>query len=300
MRRRWRPIGAPPSPADEGVRLIVGDALAVLHTFELSTFDAIISDPPHGVGAAPWDVLPTVTFLRELDRVLKPGGKLVFVGDDRTWHRLAVAVEDAGFQIEGHCLWLWATGRARSAAQPRPAFNPIIVAHKPGLSLIRNVNEARIPWRDDRDRRQAHRAATLRGVSRRRTYSQNLDIGSTYVPHGRGRWPTNVLASDLLVGRLHHIFDISKVRDPSGHPCAKPLVLMSQLLRLYAPPDGLVLDPFAGSGATGVAAPTVGRRAVLIEREPTFARMAQSRLLNVQRSASRSASAPDDAPGRLP
>ena len=57
----------------------------------------------------------------------------------------------------------------------------------------------------------------------------------------------------------------------SKHPTVKPIQLMRWLVRLITPPGGLVLDPFAGSGTTGVAALAEGMRAVLIERDPTFA-----------------------------
>lgn len=92
--------------SDDRVRLIQGDACTVLATSASGTFDAIISDPPHGGGAGVWGVLPSLELVRVLLRVLRPGGRLVFIGDDRTWHRLAVVVEDAGFVIGGHCIWL--------------------------------------------------------------------------------------------------------------------------------------------------------------------------------------------------
>jgi DNA modification methylase len=54
------------------------------------------------------------------------------------------------------------------------------------------------------------------------------------------------------------------------HPTEKPVDLMRQLVRAVTPENGLVLDPFAGSGSTGVAALEEGRRAILIELDPTY------------------------------
>ncbi len=62
------------------------------------------------------------------------------------------------------------------------------------------------------------------------------------------------------------------------HPAEKPLALLGHLVRLAVPADGVVLDPFAGSGATGVAAVQQGRRAVLAECEPEYAEIAARRL----------------------
>jgi len=62
-------------------------------------------------------------------------------------------------------------------------------------------------------------------------------------------------------------------RDRAGsrHPTVKPTDLMRWLVRLVCPPGGLVLDPFAGSGSTGLAADQCGMRSVLVERDPAYA-----------------------------
>lgn len=64
----------------------------------------------------------------------------------------------------------------------------------------------------------------------------------------------------------------------NAHPCVKPLDLMRWLVRLATPPGGTILDPFTGSGSTGVAALLEGRRFIGIEREPRYARTARLRL----------------------
>jgi hypothetical protein len=69
----------------------------------------------------------------------------------------------------------------------------------------------------------------------------------------------------------------SAERDGATHPTVKPLELMRWLVRLVTPPDGLVLDPFAGSGTTLLAARLEGFRAVGIEREAEYAAMAAER-----------------------
>lgn len=63
----------------------------------------------------------------------------------------------------------------------------------------------------------------------------------------------------------------------SGHPAEKPTALMLRALRLCSRPGGLILDPFAGSGTTGVAALLEGRRAILIERVPEYAEISRQR-----------------------
>lgn len=62
------------------------------------------------------------------------------------------------------------------------------------------------------------------------------------------------------------------------HPTVKPLALMRYLCRLVTPPGGLILDPFAGSGSTGVAAIQEGFRFVGVEREPEYVEIANRRI----------------------
>ncbi|NBD11809.1 DNA-methyltransferase [Corallococcus silvisoli] len=74
------------------------------------------------------------------------------------------------------------------------------------------------------------------------------------------------------------------------HPTVKPVALMRWLVRLVTPPGGVVLDPFAGSGSTGVAALREGRRFVGVEQSGEYVEIARCRLAH---------GAPDDAQGDL-
>ena len=67
-------------------------------------------------------------------------------------------------------------------------------------------------------------------------------------------------------------------RDGSTHPTMKPVALMRWLIRLVCPPGGLLLDPFAGSGTTGVAAREEERRCILIEQEAEYFQIASRRV----------------------
>jgi site-specific DNA-methyltransferase (adenine-specific) len=78
-------------------------------------------------------------------------------------------------------------------------------------------------------------------------------------------------------------------RAGSKHPTVKPVALMRYLVRLVCPLDGLVLDPFAGSGTTGAAAIAEGRRVILIEREPEYLTDIKRRLRALQRQTAKAA-----------
>jgi len=101
----------------EGVTLHHGDCIEVMRAMPDSSVHAIVTDPPYGLGfmGKGWDDLPPgLPWAVECLRVLKPGGYLLAFGGSRTWHRLAVAVEDAGFEIRDSIAWLYGSGFPKS------------------------------------------------------------------------------------------------------------------------------------------------------------------------------------------
>ena len=75
-------------------------------------------------------------------------------------------------------------------------------------------------------------------------------------------------------------YDIVPIASRCGHPCEKPVDMLADLILTSTRPGDLVLDCFAGSGATGLAAKITGRRAVLVEFEESYCRMIRRRLEN--------------------
>ncbi len=91
-------------------RLLLGDCIEVMATLPDASIDAIVCDPPYGLGfmGKAWDVgVPGLEWAQECLRVLKPGGHLIAFGGTRTIHRLTCAVEDAGFEIRDTIHWLY-------------------------------------------------------------------------------------------------------------------------------------------------------------------------------------------------
>src|SRR4249919_2598762 len=94
-----------------------GDCLDVMRGLPDASIDAIVTDPPYGLGfmGKAWDDLPPgLPWATECLRVLKPGGHLLAFGGTRTWHRLACAVEDAGFEVRDSIAWLYGSGFPKS------------------------------------------------------------------------------------------------------------------------------------------------------------------------------------------
>lgn len=97
--------------------LLEGDSLEKLKELDDNSVDAVVCDPPYGLKfmAKKWDYdVPSVDLWREVFRVLKPGGHLLSFGGTRTYHRMVVAIEDAGFEIRDQIQWLYGSGFPKS------------------------------------------------------------------------------------------------------------------------------------------------------------------------------------------
>ncbi len=94
-----------------------GDCINVMKSMDDNSVDSIVSDPPYGLGfmGREWDHgVPGVDFWVEALRVAKPGAFLLAFGGTRTYHRLAVAIEDAGWEIRDGIGWLYGSGFPKS------------------------------------------------------------------------------------------------------------------------------------------------------------------------------------------
>ena len=90
--------------------LYLGDCLEILPTLEADSIDAVVTDPPYGLSfmGKEWDHgVPGEHFWREIIRVAKPGAHLLAFGGTRTFHRLACAIEDAGWEIRDCLMWVY-------------------------------------------------------------------------------------------------------------------------------------------------------------------------------------------------
>jgi DNA modification methylase len=97
--------------------LIHGDCLEVLRAMPDCSVDAVVTDPPYGLSfmGKKWDYdVPGVEVWAECFRVLKPGGHLLCFAGTRTQHRMAVRIEDAGFEIRDMIAWVYGSGFPKS------------------------------------------------------------------------------------------------------------------------------------------------------------------------------------------
>ena len=120
-----------------------GDCREVMATLDAESVDAIVSDPPYGLSfmGKGWDHgVPGVEFWAEAFRVAKPGAHLLAFGGTRTYHRLAYAIEDAGWEIRDCVMWVYGSGFPKShdvskAIDKAAGAERKVVGQKTGLCL---------------------------------------------------------------------------------------------------------------------------------------------------------------------
>lgn len=100
-------------------KLINADCIEAMKQMQENSIDSIVTDPPYELGfmGKSWDasgIAYNVEMWSEALRILKPGGHLLAFGGSRTYHRLAVAIEDAGFQIRDSIAWIYGSGFPKS------------------------------------------------------------------------------------------------------------------------------------------------------------------------------------------
>lgn len=343
------------------------DCLDQLKQLEDNSIDSIVTDPPYGLSfmGKKWDYdVPSQEIWEQCLRVLKHGGHLLSFAGTRTQHRMAVRIEDAGFEIRDMIAWVYGSGFPKShnlkddwqgwGTALKPALEPITVARKPLVGTVAanvfahgtgaiNVDGCRVKvLKDDAN----HRNPLSNDSDRTSMFS----IGGTGCL-GEGRWPANLIhdGSDEVVGLFPHthghgskehsgsvkgMFNWGTAHRPqvggeSGsaarffyctkaskrdrdegldgfkaqinsngdkwsdvdrrdgkvpisrkniHPTVKPTDLMRYLCRLVTPLNGIVLDPFMGSGSTGKAAMLEGFQFVGIERDADYIEIAKARI----------------------
>lgn len=201
---------------NDAVTLYHGDALAVLADLPDASVDAVITDPPYALEfmGRKWDGWDSPAafqqwceaWARECLRLLKPGGHLLAFGGTRTWHRLATAVEDAGFEIRDSIAWLNSQGFPKSADQGKsgwngwgtslkPAFEPVTVGRKPFRgTLKKNLLEYRTGALNIDGCRIGANGRALRAHTGSGNARSIFGIGGSAATGttNLGRWPTNV------------------------------------------------------------------------------------------------------------
>lgn len=348
------------------MNLLNGNNLDLLKDLKDNSVDSIVTDPPYGISFMnkKWDYdVPTVAFWEECYRVLKPGGHIVVACGTRTQHRMAVNIEDSGFELRDIIVYSYATGFPKSmnvgiqvekklddkndwegwGTSLKPAVELWTLARKPiseknitenvlkwGTGAI-NIDGCRVPlndgelerlegggrfpanliWDGSDEVKDLFPDSNVAGGSQPKVkvtgYGSNIGNGKSEYD-GDGRIPMDsgsgsasrffFCAKPSPKERNFGLGDEFEVKRPDErtstgmgtvevkgvqpqknfHPTIKPVTLMCYLSKLITPKGGIVLDPFMGSGTTGISCVINGFDFIGMEREKEYFDIAKTRI----------------------
>lgn len=277
------------------MKLFNGNSLELLQTLEPESVDALISDIPYGISFSSWDVLHTNTnsallgsspaqqgvfakrgkplngwseadreigkqyqewnslWLTEALRVLKPASPILIMSGRQWQHRFILAMEEVGFVYKDLLIW-------DKVQAPARAQRINCVLEKRGLSEEDN-------WR-------LGNLAPLHEpiIYGFKPYKIGTTITDCFIKDGLGCFNADVANSNII--RIN-----SRVKEKE-HETQKPVELMETLVSLVTKEGATVLDPFMGSGTTGVACNNLQRNFIGIEKDINYFNIAKNRIEN--------------------
>ncbi|MHB8459590.1 MAG: DNA-methyltransferase [Candidatus Limnocylindrales bacterium] len=334
---------------DELTTVYAGDCRRVLPRLPAASVDALVTDPPAGIGfrGIDWDRAPDraafIAFMTEVmaecRRVLRPGGYALVWAIPRTSHWTAISLEDAGFEVRDVITHIFGSGMPKSldcgrfdpdwsgwGTALKPAGEHWILARSPlaettvvdnlrryGVGAL-HIDACRVPGEPSPSIDRRRSPGRYGEVSSFRDPAHRHDLalyGRERRGERMGRWPANLVLSHEqdcddeclpacpveLIGQSARFFYAAKPSrleredaGPNPHPTVKSLALMRHLCALVTSPGGTVLDCFAGSGTTLVAARGLGFRSIGIESDRSYLpalirRVRQSVGLQLERAA---------------
>lgn len=244
------------------IQIYFGDCFEVFPELPQSSVDLVLCDLPYGCTQASWDTpLDLSALWREYKRLLKPSGNILLFGVQPFTSKL-VSVGSELFKYS--LVWIKNKPRGHLNAKKRPmtAHEDVLVFGRSGSWYVPVMTNGHKPQNKATNERRslAGKTALYGAVS-----CHPSRVGAT------DRYPTSVLSFPVLNN------DASE----RVHPTQKPIPLLEHLIKLYCPPEGVVLDNAMGSGSTVVAAANLGRNAIGIEKDIEFFNKAQAWLTNL-------------------
>jgi len=286
-------------------QMFCGDSAEQLKNIKDNSVDMLCTDPPYGYSFMNkgWDkVLPDVNIWRECHRVLKPGAFITVMAAPRTdvlW-RISRDLEEAGFDLSfSNIEWVYHSGFPKATDISKSIdkrFNAEreVVGDNPNHRTLQETNSMvgephsgdgtiTIPSTDIAKKYEGSKAGFQPKPAR-----EIIIVGMK--PFEEGSYIDHVLNFEALPDNIKMTYPLIQTPKPAkkekdfgatyknNHPTVKPIKLMSYLITLFTRPDDWVLDPFGGSGTTGLACKLLDRNHIYIDFTQEYYDIAEERL----------------------
>jgi site-specific DNA-methyltransferase (adenine-specific) len=223
-----------------------GDCRQIMASWPEAFADACITDPPYGDTSLDWD-RRTDGWIAPVARVLKPAASIWVFGSMRFIADIFDDMAAFGFKYAQDIVW----EKQNGTGFMNDRFRRV---HEHAVQFYRGA------WADVFKEPQYTNDATAKTVRRktRPTHTGRIDKYSSYVSEDGGP-------------KLQRsVIDVANEHGRALHPTQKPLGILAPLISNSVPPGGIVIDPFIGSGSTGIAARQLGRQFVGCELNPDY------------------------------
>ena len=270
------------------IELLKGDCIDKLKGLQDNSIDSVVTDPPYEIGfmGKGWDdsgIANNPQLWKEVLRVLKPGGHLLSFSHSRTYHRQAVAVEDAGFEIRDQIMWIYGSGFPKShnigkavdklqGNEREVVENPYAHKRPNGNAWVESISNSTGPEEKTKGQSQWEGWGTALKpawepiiVARKKGSQRNVDYSQFYYIPKPSKSEKNAGLEAFEDGK-------------NTHPTVKPVKLMKKLVEEFTEEGSTVLDPFTGSGTTGMASVISDRDFIGCELTSEYIPLAKARI----------------------
>ena len=249
------------------------DYSRLLNKLPNNSIDLVCVDPPYNLKKADWDTFATdgefldftFNWIRQVSPKIKPGGGFYIFNTPRNSAHILTYLESLGFIFQNWITWNKKDGFTSTKKKFLPEQETIIYVAKPGGDITFNADEIRVPYEST----ERIKAAKTKGI---------LKNGKRWFPNEDGRLCPDVWQ---ITSERHSNKENGKVK-AAEHPTIKPITLMERIILASSNPGDTVLDIFAGSGSTLVAAKMHNRVFIGCDSSKEFVDLAKKRLKAVE------------------
>ena len=221
----------------------------------------------------------------EVFRILKPGGAFVSFSSPRLYHSMAMAIEDAGFEIRDMLGWIYTQSQVKAFSQDHIIEKDKSFTAEQKTKLKETCNNWKTPQLKPAIEPMCLAVKPIEGryIDNFQKYGTGLMNTSEETKTGEGFFPSNIITTEKVEENIDRVFLVSKPNktekgDYNTHLSVKPVNLISHLVKLFTKEDAIVLDPFMGSGTTAVACIQAKRRYVGFDINKEYIKITERRI----------------------